>query len=252
MPRNARQRDEKGIHHVVVQGKRLENIFENEAEKELYLETLLQYKAKTGIKLYAFCILENHVHLVLQETKEESVSSFMRRVGVRFSYWYRQRYDLPVGERLFRGRYLSEPLHTEEGILEVVRHIHQEPVKQGLVLKMEDYEWSSYRLYLSPGSFIDRRLILDSLHFGGGYQAYMEEEKEVAVLEEVPLKYGRTDEEVEALIQIRLMENGFSEWKQTSADEKREILKQLRYKDEVSIQQLSRVAGVNRGYIQRL
>ena len=87
MPRNARQRDEKGIHHVVVQGKRLENIFENEAEKELYLETLLQYKAKTGIKLYAFCILENHVHLVLQETKEESVSAFMRRVGVRFSYW---------------------------------------------------------------------------------------------------------------------------------------------------------------------
>ena len=80
----------------------------------------------------------------------------------------------------------------------------------------------------------------------------MEEEKDVAVLEEVPLKYGRTDEEVEALIQIRLMENGFSEWKQTSADEKREILKQLRYKDEVSIQQLSRVAGVNRGYIQRL
>lgn len=253
MPRNARKRDEKGIHHVVVQGKRLENIFGKETEKELYLETLLQYKAKTGVKLYAFCILDNHVHLVLQETKDESVSAFMRRVGVRFSYWYRQRYDLPTGERLFRGRYLSEPLRTEEAVLEVVRYIHKEPVKQGLVLNMEDYYWSSYRLYLNPGSFIDRRLVLDSLHFGGGYRAYMEgEETNVAVLEEVPLKYGRTDEEVEALIQIRLIENGFSEWKQTSSDEKREILKKLRFEDEVSIQQLSRVAGVNRGYIQRL
>ncbi|MBQ7015998.1 MAG: transposase [Firmicutes bacterium] len=253
MPRSARQRDEKGIHHVVVQGKRLENIFEKETEKELYLETLLQYKAKTGVKLYAFCILDNHAHLVLQETKDESVSAFMRRVGVRFSYWYRQRYDLPAGEKLFRGRYLSEPLQTEEALLEVVRHIHKEPVRQGLVLKMEDYYWSSYRLYLNPGSFIDRRLVLDSLHFGGGYKAYMEkEEKNAAVLEEVPLKYGRTDEEVEGLIQKRLMENGFSEWKQISLDEKREILKKLRVEDEVSIQQLSRVTGVNRGYIQRL
>ena len=197
--------------------------------------------------------MDNHAHLVLQETKDESVSAFMRRVGVRFSYWYRQRYDLPAGEKLFRGRYLSEPLQTEEALLEVVRHIHKEPVRQGLVLKMEDYYWSSYRLYLNPGSFIDRRLVLDSLHFGGGYKAYMEkEEKNAAVLEEVPLKYGRTDEEVEGLIQKHLLENGFSEWKQISLDEKREILKKLRVEDEVSIQQLSRVTGVNRGYIQRL
>ncbi|MBQ7016217.1 MAG: transposase, partial [Firmicutes bacterium] len=62
MPRYARQRHEKGIHHVVVQGKRLEEIFRHPSDKELYLEILFKYKTKTGIKLYAFCILENHVH----------------------------------------------------------------------------------------------------------------------------------------------------------------------------------------------
>ncbi len=253
MPRYARQRNEKGVHHVVVQGKRLEHVFKKDAEKELYLETLLKYKALTGVKLYAFCILDNHVHLVLKETKEESVSSFMRRVGVRFSYWYRQRYDLPMGEGLFRGRYLSEPLDTEEGLLEVVRQIHQEPVRLGLVENMEDYYWSSYRLYLKPGSFIDRRLVLDSLHFGGGYSAYMQEQAEkVNMLEEIPIKYGRSDDEAAALIQIRLMEEGFTSLKQLDPDEKKFFLRRLKYVDEVSIQQLSRVTGVNRGYIQRL
>ncbi len=253
MPRYARQRHEKGIHHVVVQGKRLEQVFEKEEEKELYLETLLKYKAKTGVKLYAFCILDNHAHLVIEETEDESVSSFMRRIGVSFSYWYRQRYNLPRGEALFRGRYLSEPLETEESILKVVRHIHQEPVRIGRTDKMENYYWSSYRFYLKPGNVVDRRLILDSLHFGGGYVSYMEEKTEpMHMLEEVPLKYGRSDDEAAALIQVRLQEEGYSSLGQLSQDEKNIFLRHLKYVDEVSIQQLSRVTGVNRGYIQRL
>jgi len=253
MPRYARQRHEKGIHHVVVQGKRLEQVFEKDAEKELYLETLLKYKAKTGVKLYAFCILNNHAHLVIEETTDESVSSFMRRIGVSFSYWYRQRYDLPRGEELFRGRYLSEPLETEEAILRVVRQIHQEPVKVGVSDKMENYYWSSYRFYLKPSDLVDRRLILDSLHFGGGYVSYMEEETEpMHMLEEVPLRYGRSDDEAAALIQVRLQEEGYISLKQLEQEERDEFLKKLKYVDEVSIQQLSRVTGVNRGYIQRL
>lgn len=253
MPRNARQRNERGIHHVVVQGKRLEKVFKAEADKELYLETILKYKAQTGVKLYAFCIMDNHAHMVLEETPEETVSSFMRRIGVSYSYWYRQRYNLERGEVLFRGRYLSETLETEEVILKVIRQIHQEPVKAGVADRMDDYFWSSYRLYLKPGHLIDRRLVLDSLHFSGGYSAYMEEEAEpVQMLEEVPLKYGRTDGEAEALIQVRLMEEGYSSLSQLNTEEKDIFLRRLRNIDEVSIQQLSRVTGVNRGYIQRL
>lgn len=253
MPRYARQRHERGIHHVVVQGKRLEHVFEKAAEKELYLETVLKYITATGVKLYAFCIMDNHVHLVLHETKKETVSSFMRRVDVSFGYWYRRRYDLRPGEELFRGRYLSEPLPTEDKLLEVVRHIHQEPVQAGLVKNMEEYPWSSYRLYLKPGTFIDRRLVMDSLHFGGGYTSYMKaEEAAVRFLEEVPVKYGRSDEEAEQLVQKRLAEAGFASLRVMDEEDKKFFLRRLRYEDEVSIQQLSRVTGISRGLIQRL
>ncbi len=253
MPRYARKRNEKGIHHVVVQGKRLEELFSDPSDKELYLEILFKYKAKTGIKLYAFCILENHVHLVIEETADESISSFMRRIGVSFSYWYRLKYDLPRGEVVFRGRYLSEPLETEEEVLMVVRHIHQEPVRIGLSERMDQYIWSSYRFYLMPGSLIDRRLVLDSLHFSGGYTSYMNQEESVgSMLEEVPLKYGRSDDEAAALVQIRLQENGYTALYEMEPEEKKNFLRKLKCVDEISIQQLSRVTGVNRGYIQRL
>lgn len=253
MPRYARKRNEKGIHHVVVQGRRLEEIFRHKSDKDLYLEILFKYKAKTGIKLYAFCILENHVHLVIEETAEESISVFMRRIGVSFSYWYRLKYDLPRGEALFRGRYLSEPLQTEEEVLEVVRHIHQEPVRAGLTDRMEKYAWSSYRLYLIPGNLVDRRLVLDSLHFSGGYTTYMNQaEGEVHMLEEVPLKYGRSDDEAATLVQIRLQEIGCVSLNELEGEEKDNFLRNLKLVDEISIQQLSRVTGINRGYIHRL
>ena len=81
----------------------------------------------------------------------------------------------------------------------------------------------------------------------------MEEETEpMHMLEEVPLRYGRSDDEAAALIQVRLQEEGYTSLKQLEQEERDEFLKKLKYVDEVSIQQLSRVTGVNRGHIQRL
>lgn len=253
MPREARQRREQGMHHVVVQGKRKEQIFGEEESKERYLETVLRYKQKTGVQVYAYCILENHAHLVLRESAVEDVSNFMRRVGVSYAYWYRMQHpNHPAGRELFRGRYMSEPLETEPELLETVRYIHQEPLRLHLAERMEDYPWSSYRLYLRPGSFIDSRVVLDSLHFSGGYASYMQEEAEGSFLEEVPVKYGRDDAEARELLEARLQAEGCHSLLYLDDEEKKEILRKLRYEDGISIQQLARVSGVNRGIIQRL
>lgn len=255
MPREARKRSEGGSYHIVVQGKRRQHIFGKDEEKLLYLETVLKYRDKTDVQLYAYCILDNHAHLVLKETAEESVSSFMRRVGVSYAYWYRQRHpEIEGGAEIFRGRYLSEPLENESRLLEVVRYVHQEPILAGLAEHMEEYRWSSYRLYLRPGSYLDTRLILDSLHFSGGYENYMQEKQDEQpdVLEEIPLRFGRSDDEAAAIVETRL--GGLPAYHLALVDEttRFEILKTLRFKDQISIQQLSRVTGVSRAYIQRL
>ena len=256
MPRQARQRSEKGIHHIVVQGKRGGSVFALAEDKELYLDTVLKYRDKTGMGLYAFCILDNHAHLVLRETEEEDVSSFMRRVGVSFAYWFRKQHSAQNQmAEIFRGRYMSETLDSEQEVLETVRYIHQEPVRLGLVSRMEEYFWSSYRLYLKPGRMIDRRLVMDSLHFSGGYTEYMQAETSGHFLEEVPMKYGRTEEEARAIVQ-RCMEEAqigsLEEFATMDEEAQKEFLRVLRFREEISIQQISRITGVNRGIIQRL
>lgn len=253
MPREARQGRNTGLHHIVVQGRRLERIFGLDEDKDLYLETVLRYKDKTGIRLYAYCLLDNHAHLVIQETEKEDVTRFMRRVGVSYAYWYRQKhYDRESGKSVFRGRYMSEPLETEEELLETIRYIHQEPVKKKLVEHMEDYVWSSYRLYLSRGSFIDRRRVLDSLHFSGGYRSYMEKESGNDFLEEIPEGYGRKDEEIREILKQRLAESGWESLEEMDEDELKNFLRRMHYVEEISIAQLARITEIPRGFIQRL
>ena len=254
MPREARQRREQGMHHVVVQGRRLEAVFALEEDKELYLETLLRYKEKTGMQLYAYCILENHAHMVLQEANGEDVSNFMRRVGVSYVYWYRKQHpQWPAGRELFRGRYMSEPIESQQQLLETVRYIHQEPVRLGLVKEAAAYLWSSDRLYRERGSFIDSRRLLDSLHFSGGYLAYMEAEtNKDSFLEEVPLKYGRSDDESKQLIGQELAIMQVADLAELEEEELRNFLRRMRKEEEISIQQLARVTGIHRGKIQRL
>lgn len=254
MPREARQRREQGIHHVVVQGRRLEAVFALAEDKELYLETLLRYKEKTGVQLYAYCILENHAHMVLQEAYGEDVSNFMRRIGVSYVYWYRKQHpEWPAGRELFRGRYMSEPIESQQQLLETVRYIHQEPVKLGVVKEAAEYPWSSDRLYRERGSYIDSRQLLDSLHFSGGYLAYMETEaNQECFLEEVPLKYGRSDEEARRLVAMKLESMQISNLAELEEEELKNFLRQLRQEEDISIQQLARVTGIHRGKIQRL
>lgn len=80
MPRTPRAREESGIHHVVVQGLDHQKIFEENDDKDLYLDIVLRFKERFDMRLYAYCIMPNHAHLLLKEG-EIDISSFMRRSG---------------------------------------------------------------------------------------------------------------------------------------------------------------------------
>lgn len=249
MPRTPRAREESGIHHVVVQGLDHQKIFEENEDKDLYLDIVLRFKERFDMRLYAYCIMPNHAHLLLKEG-EIDISSFMRRVGVSFVHWYKMNHA--VEGPVFRGRYMSEPLQDESQILQVARFIHQEPVKAGLVREMEEYLWSSYRLYLYQNSFIDTEAILDRLHYWGPYEEYMKLPEPAVYLEEVPPRFGKTDREVRALLLNRLSGKAIEELRYMPADMRDAILAKLRYDDKVSVTQLARVTQLGRSIIQKL
>lgn len=258
MPRKSRdfQRDgHSDYEHILVQLRRHVFLFEKAEYKREYMRRLRVSAAATGVSLHAFCFFNDHVHLVVHG-KPEDISRMMRTVHAVFAKKYYHDYPEMTDIPLFRDRFRSESLDTEEKLLRTVRAIHQEPVRRGLSKTMEEYPWSSYRLFLLRHSgIIDGTLILDSLHFMGGFTEYMKkdlQEQGYAILEETPDKYGRKDAEAEVIFEKYLNGRSMSEFRKWDAEIKKEYVRMVRSKEDISIKQLCRITGLGRGVIQRL
>ena len=96
-------------------------------------------------KLYAYCLMGNHLHLIIRVEKEPLEQIFKRICG-RYVYWYNAKYHRV--EHLFQDRFKSEPIEDERYFLGAIRYIHQNPVKAGLVKKVGEYPYRSYSCYM--------------------------------------------------------------------------------------------------------
>ncbi len=158
MPRKAREKSSTGIYHVILRGINRQRIFEDDEDYEKLLETLKDYKEKSSYEIYAYCFMSNHVHILLKEEQEE-LGTIFRRIGATYVYWYNWKYNRRG--HLFQGRYKSETVETDRYFLTVLRYIHQNPLKAGMVKKILEYPWSSYREYMENPKICDIEFTLN-------------------------------------------------------------------------------------------
>lgn len=150
MPRQARKRSRTGVYHVIFRGINKQRIFEEDQDYQKFLYALQDQKEKSGYEVYAYCLMSNHIHLLLREGREALGTSF-RRIASKYVQWYNQKYDR-VGH-LFQDRFKSEVVEDNRYFLGVLRYIHQNPVKAGMVKTLEAYPWSSYQEYFQRPRF---------------------------------------------------------------------------------------------------
>ncbi|MDR1272666.1 MAG: transposase [Clostridiales Family XIII bacterium] len=147
MPRKKRETSATGIYHVLLRGINKQNIFEEDEDYDKFLGFLGQVKKLSGFELYAYCLMGNHVHMLLKE-KEESISMAIRRLGARYAFWFNWKYQR--SGHLFQDRFKSEPVETDAYFITVINYIHQNPVKADICKEAADYMWGSRR-YLGRG-----------------------------------------------------------------------------------------------------
>lgn len=154
LARTARVQSTTGIYHVIVRGLDGENVFRDDIHKNKFLEFLAHYKDICGYHVYGYCFLDNHLHLLIKEGKVK-LGNIMKRIGVKYVTWYNNQYNRKGG--LFYDRFKSEVVESDAYLLKVLRYIHQEPVKLGLVTEVSRYAYSSYGKYVEkePESLID-------------------------------------------------------------------------------------------------
>ncbi len=148
MPRKNRLDFPGALHHVIARGIEKKNIFQKKEDKLDFLNRLRANVEAHDIKLYAWCIMSNHTHLLLQ-TGEYKVSSFMRKILTGYAISYNKRHKR-VGH-LFQNRYKSVLCEKEEYLLRLIRYIHLNPVKAKMISieDLDTYKWTSHKDILS-------------------------------------------------------------------------------------------------------
>ena len=91
MPRTARKKSNTGIYHVTLRGINRQQIFIDAEDAERFMQAVMDSRAISDFSLYAYCLMGNHIHLVLKEGNEP-LEQIIKRIGVRFVYWYNWKY----------------------------------------------------------------------------------------------------------------------------------------------------------------
>jgi REP-associated tyrosine transposase len=167
MARLTRLELEGGLYHLITRGNNRQRIFHDSADYQKFLALLRTQKQRLPFFLYAYCLMSNHVHLLI-ERQADTVGRIMHRVLTGYSQYYNRKHR-KVGHVL-QGRHQSILCQTDQYLSELVRYIHLNPVRAKMVSRPEQYEFSSHRAYLGlePSEIVDVDPVLR--HFGAKKQ----------------------------------------------------------------------------------
>lgn len=132
------------VYHVIARGNERREIFRDDADRQLYLDRVRHYREKFGFKLYAYCLLTNHLHLAL-ETGQVPLSRVM--LGIQGSYTQAFNRRHRRAGHLFQGRYKAFLVQKDRYLIALVRYIHENPIKAKIVGRASEYLWSSDPYY---------------------------------------------------------------------------------------------------------
>ena len=248
MTRAPRKQAESGIYHIVARGVSRCVIFEDDADRERFLGDLGELCAEAGAKVYAWCLMENHYHLLAQ-LELPPLSAMMKALNSSYALYFNTRHDR-VGH-LFQGRFKSEPVDSDRYFLTVLRYIHQNPEKAGMAAT-GDYRWSSYREYLGAAGFVDTELGLSLL---GGREGFLDFHATLDMTAAC-CDVGRSrrivcEEDARAVAQAALGDTRLESVAGLARSERDDAICRLRAAS-LSVRQIERLTGVSRGVVAKV
>jgi putative transposase len=147
MPRVARITIENGCYHIITRGNQKQLVFLEQSDYEKYLSILTKYKKRHKFKLFCFCLMPNHVHLVVEIKEPTAISKIMKGLNLSYTLYFNSKYK-KVGH-LWQDRFLSKIIHKDIYLLDCINYIETNPIRANLVSNITLYPWSSYKLRLS-------------------------------------------------------------------------------------------------------
>jgi putative transposase len=167
MARKPREEFPGAVHHVFARGNRKQKIFVCDEDRRLYLDLLAQVVRRTRWRCLAYCLMANHVHLLV-ETLDPNLGAGMQRLHGMYGQMFNRAHR--HSGHVFQGRFGSVLMRTDEQLLQAARYVVRNPVEAGLCDRPGDWEWSSHAATLggSAPRWLDVRRLLAYFGVSGG------------------------------------------------------------------------------------
>ena len=244
MARKKRESSETGYFHLITRGNNKQILFEEDEDYRFYLSRLGKYSREQEITINAYCLMENHVHLLVND-QQGHVPEMMQKIGISYTKYYNDKYER--GGHLFQGRYLSEPIRDGVYLLTVFRYILNNPRKAG-ICPADQYRWSSYRAYFKTGTSINIGFVRERFPTAEMYREYIGTANDDVCMEYE--KAAQDDDWALETIRNSLGIVSGSELQGLQKKERDSALKRLKAAG-LTVRQIERLTGISRNIIQR-
>jgi putative transposase len=160
------------LYHVIVRGNQRQKTFTSDSDYQAYIERLARYRKKYSYVVHAYCLMSNHVHLLV-ESSEQPLAKFMQGLQQSYSQYFNLKHR-KTGH-LFEGRYKAIICEKDEYLLALIRYIHLNPVRAGMVKVPDRYRHSGHHAYLQGKAteIIDPGKVLSMLGGKGAYRRFV-------------------------------------------------------------------------------
>ncbi len=143
MPRVARIYTEQGIFHILTKGNNKQWVFKDDSDFKAYIGILKDLKQEQPFDLYHYCLMNNHVHLIIETNKNTELSKLMKRLNLSYYQYFKKKYS--YAGHFWQDRYKSYVIQKDEYLINCISYIEYNSVRANMVLRPEDYPWSSYK-----------------------------------------------------------------------------------------------------------
>lgn len=241
------------IYHIIIKGIDESTIFYDDEDRNVFLNKLKISKKKYKYKVLAYCLMSNHVHLVIS-IENENLSKGIQSLIIRYASYFNKKYDRKGP--FVQNRFNSKKVESQRYFLEVCRYVHRNPEKAGIE-KTDNYRWSSYHEYIGKEKIIDRRFLM---HYLGNdinnfteYTTKKESKQEVNRLAEFEMIRKLSDDIVIKIILEKFKFNSVDEtinyFKNEKNHEKIKVLKEIQG---TNVTQISRIIRVSRHLVKKM
>lgn len=235
--------DKDNFLHIMVQGINKENIFKKDNQKKEYIKLIKEYTEQYKIRLIAYCVMDNHVHMLVNYKEIKDITKFMQKINTIYAIYYNKNQDR-VGY-VYRGRYKSQLITDGKYFINCIIYIHNNPVKARICNNASDYRYSSYNDFIKKESLL-KEIFVNIDMFIKMHTTINEESYYLEIIEDTEKQYNEYINDFLKLHKITISEiNNNNEFI-------KEISYNLKYRYNLSYNKIEKLIKVHREKVRRI